>query len=398
MNFIFTSTRKAFSILTLALAFLFGTNSAIAQLPHPDHIVVLIEENQPKDWVIGTSSVVLLGNAVPTSYAPYTNLVANDTASAILTSMYALEHPSQGNYLQLFAGGNQGVLDDNLPLTHFSTPNLARQLLDKGLTFKTYSEDLPSTGSDIERSGLYARKHNPVANWMGQSINQVPDSLNQPFTAFPTDFTQLPTVSFVVPNEVNDMHDGSGTSAIAAGDTWFQQNLDSYVQWCKTHNSLLIYTFDEDNGFENNNIPTFFLGEMVKTGTYSDNWDLHNILRTIEDIYGLDYAGAASQKLPITNILKSEFTVTGINDVKADKNKISVYPNPSATIVNFASKEEIAGAEVSIFNALGQRVAIEKFTAEKLSVNTVVFANGFYTYRIEREGQLLQTGKISVAH
>ena len=50
--------------------------------------------------------------------------------------------------------------------------------------------------------GLYARKHNPWVNF-----SDVPASANQPFTSFPTNFTSLPTVSFVVPNLQNDMHD-----------------------------------------------------------------------------------------------------------------------------------------------------------------------------------------------
>jgi acid phosphatase len=57
----------------------------------------------------------------------------------------------------------------------------------------------------------------------------------------------LPTVAFVVPNLQHDMHDGS----IAEGDRWLKANLDGYVQWVASHNSLLVFTFDEDDGHEN---------------------------------------------------------------------------------------------------------------------------------------------------
>ena len=43
-----------------------------------------------------------------------------------------------------------------------------------------------------------------------------PASANQPFSAFPGDFTRLPTLSFVVPDLCNDVHDCS----TATGDTW----------------------------------------------------------------------------------------------------------------------------------------------------------------------------------
>jgi hypothetical protein len=43
------------------------------------------------------------------------------------------------------------------------------------------------------------------------------------------------------------MHNGEPIESIPAGDNWLQQNLDGYYQWSKTHNSLLILTFDEND-------------------------------------------------------------------------------------------------------------------------------------------------------
>src|SRR4029079_16416268 len=95
-------------------------------------------------------------------------------------------------------------------------------------------------------SGSYARKHNPWVNF-NTGANAVPATANKPFLGyFPTSdagFAALPTVSIVVPNLITDMHDGS----IAQGDAWFQNNLAAYVTWVKAHNSLLIFTFDEDD-------------------------------------------------------------------------------------------------------------------------------------------------------
>jgi uncharacterized protein (DUF1501 family) len=62
-------------------------------------------------------------------------------------------------------------------------------------------------------------------------------------TEFPAaDFAALPTVSFVVPNLANDMHDGS----VGAADNWLKTNIGSYATWAMSHNSLLIVTWDED--------------------------------------------------------------------------------------------------------------------------------------------------------
>lgn len=155
-------------------------------------------------------------------------------------------------------------------------------------------------GYNGDSYGAYVRKHNPAANWMGTGTNQIPTSTNQPFTAFPTDYTKLPTVSIVVPNENDDMHDGS----ISTGDSWLKSHLDGYIQWAKTHNSLFILTFDEDNGNYGNHVVTIFTGAMVKKGQYSIKINHYNVLRTIEDMYGLPYAGNAANVTTIKRCWK----------------------------------------------------------------------------------------------
>src|SRR5882724_5340893 len=73
---------------------------------------------------------------------------------------------------------------------------------------------------------------------------------------FPTDFSKLPTVSWVIPNLDNDMHDGT----IQQGDRWLQTNLMPYVTWAQNNSSLLVVQFDEDDGTSGNHIVTIFCG------------------------------------------------------------------------------------------------------------------------------------------
>jgi acid phosphatase len=264
-------------------------NAATTTLPKPDHVVILILENHAYSQIIGSGS------------APYINALATNSYSASFTKSYAIMHPSQPNYLCLYSGSNQGITDDSHPpAAPFTTPNLGRQLINAGKTFATYSQSLPSVGYNGDTYGAYARKHNPAANWMGTGKNQIPSTTNQPFTAFPTDYTKLPTVSIVVPNQNNDMHSGS----ISTSDTWVKNHLDSYVQWAKTHNSLFILTFDEDDDNHSNQIVTIFNGSMVKGGQCATQINHYNVLRTIEDMYGLTYAGKASTATPITTCWK----------------------------------------------------------------------------------------------
>jgi hypothetical protein len=51
-------------------------------------------------------------------------------------------------------------------------------------------------------------------------FTNVPASANQRFTRFPTGYSTLPAVSFVVPNLCHDMHD----CTVKTGDTWLKNN------------------------------------------------------------------------------------------------------------------------------------------------------------------------------
>jgi hypothetical protein len=225
------------------------------------------------------------------------------TQGAVFTQSFGVTYPSQPNYLALFSGSTQGITDNSCPHT-FTTPNLGHALIAEGLTFAGYSEDLPSVGSLICSVGLYARKHNPWVNWQDSVANGLPGSANVPLTDFPTEYSTLPTVSVIVPNQVNDMHHGNNPEAIQTGDRWLREHLDAYVQWAQEHNSLLIVTWDEDNKKENNRIVTLFVGPMVQTGRYEQRITHYNVLRTIEDLYGLPHAGASADAAPIVPIWK----------------------------------------------------------------------------------------------
>ena len=262
---------------------------SIPSLPRPDHIVMVIEENHSYSQIIDSPN------------APYINRLA--AQGAVFTQSFGATYPSQPNYLALFSGSTQGITDNSCPHT-FTTPNLGHALLAAGLTFTGYSEDLPSVGSLVCSVELYARKHNPWVNWQDSATNGLPATANVPLTSFPTDYTTLPTVSVIVPNQVNDMHHGKDPDTIQTGDRWLQEHLDAYVQWAQHHSSLLIVTWDEDNKKENNRIATLFVGPMVQAGRYDQRITHDNVLRTIEDLYGLSHSGATADAAPIAKIWK----------------------------------------------------------------------------------------------
>ncbi|WP_377271200.1 alkaline phosphatase family protein [Peterkaempfera sp. SMS 1(5)a] len=258
-----------------------GDAQAAGSLPTPDHTVVVVFENHAYTQVIGSSS------------APYINSLKSGGAN--LTASYAITHPSQPNYFALFSGSTQGITDDSCYTAGFSSAaNLASELIAAGKTWASYNETLPSQGSTTCSSGKYARKHNP---WFG--FSNVPTSSAHTFAQFPTDYTTLPQVSFVTPNLCSDMHDCS----VSTGDTWLKNNLGAYATWAKTHNSLLIVTFDEDNSLSGNRITTVLYGQPVAAGSSSaTTYNHYNVLRTVEDLYGTSHAGNAASASDITGI------------------------------------------------------------------------------------------------
>jgi hypothetical protein len=287
-----TTMKLRISMTLLFFGFSILSTDAYSKLPTPDHVVIVIFENHDYDQILGNSA------------APYLNSLVNDPSGALFTQSYALTHPSQPNYLMLFSGSDQGVTNDRVPKDiPFTSPNLGAALLQAGRTFAGYSEDLPSAGFDGKSSGFYARKHNPWVNWQGAKKNGIPETLNQPLSSFPENYDLLPTVAFVIPNLIHDMHNGDDPERINRGDAWLKENLDGYVRWAKSNNSLLIITFNEGDTREGN-IIKLFVGGMVKSVRYDQRIDHYRVLRTLEEMYGLAYAGNSADSAAISEVWK----------------------------------------------------------------------------------------------
>ena len=289
-----------------------------ANLPVYDHVVIVVEENQN------------YGDIMQSREAPYLNHLAQEGAN--FTAMFAEEHHSQGNYYWMLSGSNQNVgFEDEVPNASnnpnypFEASNLAQQLIAAGHSFKGYAEDLPEIGSQVEFHGNYARKHVPwisFANIPGGDTTETSSNLR--FRDFPSSYADLPTVSFVIPNLMNDMHSGS----ISEGDRWLKHNLGAYVEWAKENNSLLIVTFDEDNdtsGYTGltdpastspsvqNRIFTIFIGAHIKPGQYEEGSGVThvNILRTLEAMYGLPKSGA-QQEHAVKAGISDDYIITDV--------------------------------------------------------------------------------------
>jgi acid phosphatase len=238
-------------------------------LPAPDHIIVVMMENHSFDEILN-------GGAEAGFLARLAKAGAN------FVNAFAIGHPSEPNYFALFSGSTQGVRDDGR--YSFKMPTLAGALTAAHKSFVGYVEP----GSP--------RKHNP---WESFDDSQGAERM---MARFPTDFAELPTVAFVVPDLDHDMHDGS----VRQGDGWIEAHLAAYAEWAQAHNSLLIVTFDEDDYSDQNRIPTIVIGEHVVPGRYTARINHYTVLRTILAMYGLPPLGETADETPITGIWQTD--------------------------------------------------------------------------------------------
>jgi hypothetical protein len=279
--------------------------TALNSLVRPDHIVVVILEDRA-------------ANALGDPNLPYINQLAN--GGLLYTSFQSLNSSSQlgeMNYLGLYSGSTQGVTDDGLGYS-FSGPNLGKSFNSTpGLSLAGYTESLPSDGSQVQQAAqaggfnipdLYTRDYNPFAMFTDAGTGKVNADVNKTFNSFsalataPNTYANLSTVSFVIPNNLDNTHGSNDANPYGTdpgqydylrhtADNWLQQNLDGYVQWAKTHNSLLILTGDEGDRAHTfaNGVTTIITGDsrLVVPGRDTNTFNHYSTLRTIEDMYGI---------------------------------------------------------------------------------------------------------------
>lgn len=258
-----------------------GTVRAAGSRRRPAHVVIVVLENHSYAEVLGGTR------------APYLRQLA--AAGTTFTRFSAIGHPSQPNYFALFAGSTHGVGSTPCP-RGFRGPDLGSSLRSHGYSFAGYAEGLPRVGSTVchadGRNG-YVLRHAP---WT--SFTDLPPSASRSMRDFPADPAALPTVSFVIPDLADDMHNGT----VARSDGWLRRHLAGYVGWARSHNSLLVITTDEDDRTEHNRIPTLIVGDHVPTATDAQHLTLYSLLRFIEDSYGLPRLGHSATAVPIRGL------------------------------------------------------------------------------------------------
>lgn len=369
-----------------------------------DHVFFIIMENKTDTDILGNS------------YAPFINAYAKVANRA--TNYFAVGHPSAPNYLEIVGGSNFGLTNDywpnwpnggcvdhapgstgcvnaftpiavagadnpvvatatsssqcngeiaisgtpapnncalyNYPAAYFTPKSIAHQLVQRGMSWKSYQEGLPSVSpgvyglnySDGAYSNLspaaafapgaiqklYAVKHNPFVYFLDIETGANPALSLSQVANFDSDNglwadlqhpERVPNFSFIVPDQCNDMHGGvsGGTPICSAptntvGATATQQEEFSLLLqqgdaevakvitgiknspvWQMGRNAIIL-TWDE-NDYTNAANRVVFLAETnyAPNGYVSNTpYDHYSLLLTLEAGFGLPCLNHACDK------------------------------------------------------------------------------------------------------
>lgn len=250
----------------------------------------------------------IIGN---TSQAPYINSLAADCGLA--ANYHNTTHPSLPNYLAVTSGLAQG----RLPILSYLDCNVsvvcdtsAKSIFGQGETWKAYQESMPSN-CDRSNSGEYAVRHNPAPYFTSLSGCA---SRDVPYPRLGTDLADnaLPAFSFITPNLIDDMHDGT----IAQGDRWLASHLPAILdsKQYRAGTTAVFITWDEGSGGypiedcddtttsdTSCRVATIVISPSTPAGITSGTFFSHySLLGTTEQMLGLPRLGQASSATTMT--------------------------------------------------------------------------------------------------
>jgi len=265
-------------LLTLVLAGCGGAARATDTSPLPSrhdhpairHVVWILMENKSQDVLDSPGAPYLSGLARTYGYA------ADDMAIA---------HPSLPNYIALTSGSTHGVSHDwspgipGQPMTYaLDVPSIFSQL--RGGRSHSLAESM-SRNCERMNSFPYLVRHNPEVYYTNLGSDCL--SYDVPFRPTP-DLSAAFT--FVAPNAINDMHNGT----IQDGNTFlasFVPKLLATAQY-RSGTTVIFITWDEselDSG--PNQVPLIVISPYTHGVVDHRAYTHYSLLRTTEQLLGL---------------------------------------------------------------------------------------------------------------
>jgi hypothetical protein len=303
-----------------------ASNSAAATT-QSGKVVVIVEENEP------------YGNIVGNSQAPYLNqLIAN---WELFTNYTAVASGSTPDYLAMTSGLTSSLSPPS--------PNIFQAIDGTGgaLTWKEFMESMPGNcaagnypnipGTNVP---FYTASHDPDYQYRATSTCSTNDV---PMTTSSFNVANLPSLSYVVPNQCDDMHtlpgsgqacaayfgSNSGTSLIGMGDNWLASVVPSLLA---QPGVTVVITWDEGsiNSTPWEHVVALMAGAGVTPGSTDATAYTHYSLEAgLYNYFGLGTApnnGATATALPIP----------------------SPAPRPAPTISSFTPTTGWPGSSVTV--------------------------------------------------
>lgn len=388
----------------VAIALMFLSIAALAQVPSSQHVILVIDENSSYSSVVANMPwLVSQGNA----YGYATNYQSDNGGSLLDYLWLASGSCESSANCTLPAGTNNFNCNGNdcfYSGTSTSDPitddNIFREMNNAGISWKVYAQSYAAAGgtpttADNHNGTAYYRRHNG-ATWYSDILNNVDGSAGKivDLAQLSTDLQNgtLPRFMIIVPDGNHDAHDcpvgmSSCTEAqkLAAADQFLKDTLGPVLgtpDFQPGGDGLMLVTFDECGGGTNAgcgaSVFSALIGPRIKAHSVSSVPYKHeNALRTMLDSLGIkNYPGASATAADMSDFFtaassKPEVVINspaaGASTIPAVSINASAYPSYGHSIVGWWVYVDSVGS----YNA-GAVSSISPTINMRLGKNTVV--------------------------
>ena len=306
-------------------------SQAAGGVPAFSHVFVIVGENTSLSQLTMKNAPYQLGQIKPNS--------------AWLTDYWGISHYSTSNYIAMTSGqflpchqADEKPATCNQPA---SVTNIFGQLsgAPTPISWKAWNESMPHpcylvNAGENRFGNAYRVKHNPAAYFANVVGSDFSGTQGNSFcqqhvvsmgTTDPNDKstfedtllagTDVPQFNYISPNMCEDGHDNckpQGNTIKQFDDFLAREvpNITSSPAWDSNSVIFVVYDEGQDGGpgkavkFDGGHVPFAVIGDQVHPALYPGFTNHYNLLRTIEDGFGLGYAGEAGTSTSITQIWK----------------------------------------------------------------------------------------------
>jgi phosphatidylinositol-3-phosphatase len=301
-------------------------SQAVGVVPAFSHVFVLVGENTSLSQLTMKNAPYQLGTIKPNS--------------AWLTDYWGISHYSTSNYIAMTSGDYLRChqLDEKPATCNQDVPNIFGQLTDAPtpISWKAWNESMAQpcllVNSGENRFGnAYRVKHNPAAYYQDIVGADFSGTQGNAFcrqhdvtmgTTDPNDKSifeadlasgDVPRFNYVVPNMCEDGHDNCKPqgNTVKQFDDFLAREVPLIMDspaWDANSVIFVVYDEGQDGGpgkavkFDGGHVPFAVIGDAVHNAQYAGFTNHYDLLRTIEDGFGLGYVGHAATATSITQI------------------------------------------------------------------------------------------------